>query len=287
MSAPDWLKVKIRESSEFSETLRIVKENSVRTVCEDAACPNLRKCWKNKTATFLIMGEICTRNCRFCNITSGTPNLLDVSEPQRVAQSILDLGLQYAVITSVTRDDLPDGGAQHFADVINSIHDLKRGVKIEILTPDFQGNRNDSVDIILASKPTVFSHNLEIVKRLHHVVKGKPSSYEVSIDFLKRLSGRIVTKTGIMVGVGESKQEVLECIDDVANIGIDIMTIGQYLSPSAKHHRVDRYVLPQEFDEYKNYGEGIGIKLVCSGPLVRSSYDACESFQFICNNFTN
>jgi lipoic acid synthetase len=275
--------VKIKDKPSFTETLNIVRENSLRTVCEDASCPNLSECWKNKTATFLIMGEFCTRNCGFCNIKNGKPALLDTNEPERIAQAVSALDLRYVVLTSVTRDDLSDDGALHFAKVINAIHNLNCGISVEILTPDFQKCMNSAIATILASKPVVFAHNLEIVRKFHHIVKKKPSNYETSLNFLKKLQGRVTTKTGIMIGIGESKRDVFECIDDVANIGVDIMTIGQYLCPSKDHHPVDRYVSPDEFDEYKNYGEQKGIKLMYSGPLIRSSYKARESFQLLCN----
>ncbi|MDR1034597.1 MAG: lipoyl synthase [Holosporales bacterium] len=283
MKRPDWLKVKIHDGPKFIETLRVIKENAVRTVCDDASCPNLSTCWANKVATFLIMGEFCTRNCGFCNVKNGRPLPLDRDEPERIAQAVRDLDLRYVVLTSVTRDDLPDGGAQHFSDVIGAIHKLDPEVKVEVLTPDFRSCMDSAIATVLAAKPVVFAHNLEIVRKFHHIIKRKPSSYEISMDFLKKLCGKVTTKTGIMVGIGESRRDVLDCIDDIANIGVEIMTIGQYLAPSREHPHVARYVSPDEFDEYKDYGERRGIKLVCSGPLIRSSYMARESFHLVCN----
>lgn len=284
MERPSWLRIRIHDQPKFNDTLRVVKENAVRTVCEDASCPNLNECWANRTATFLIMGEFCTRNCGFCDIKNGRPQPLDQDEPEKIAQAVRDLGLKYVVLTSVTRDDLPDGGAQHFSDVIMALHNLGLELKVEVLTPDFQNCMDSAISIILEAKPVVFAHNLEIVKKFHHLVKKKPSSYEISMNFLEKLRGMVTTKTGIMVGIGELKSDVLECIDEVAAVGVDIMTIGQYLSPSRElHYPVARFVSPDEFEEYKDYGERRGIKLVCSGPLVRSSYRARESFQSVCN----
>ncbi|MDR2598414.1 MAG: lipoyl synthase [Holosporales bacterium] len=283
MAHPDWLRIRIQDKPGFTDTLRVVKESAVRTVCEDASCPNLNECWAKKTATFLIMGEFCTRNCGFCDIKNGRPQPLDPDEPGRIAQAVLALGLKYVVLTSVTRDDLMDGGAQHFSEVIMAIRNINCELEVEVLTPDFQACMDSAIETILAVRPTVFAHNLEIVKKYHHIVKRKPSSYETSMTFLKKLRNRVTTKTGIMVGVGESKRDVFDFMDEISDIGIDILTIGQYLAPSRGHHPVARYVSPEEFDEYRDYGERRGIKLVCSGPLVRSSYRARESFQLVCN----
>ena len=280
---PDWLRVKSTCSKEFFETLNIIKPHKIHTVCEEASCPNIGECWRHKTATFLIMGDICTRNCGFCDIKSGCPQGLDPNEPKKVAQSVSELNLEYAVITSVTRDDLEDGGAEHFSKVIFAIKEQNPKTKVEILTPDFRGNKN-SVKTVLGATPDVFGHNIEVVKRLHAEVKKKPSSYETSLNFLKTIkefSPNTITKTGMMVGVGERKEDVFETIDDIKSAGVDIMTIGQYLAPSSNHFGMVRYITPEEFDEFRKYGERLGLIMI-SGPLVRSSYKAYESYKTLC-----
>ncbi|MDR0640332.1 MAG: lipoyl synthase [Holosporales bacterium] len=277
---PEWIKIRIQTHPSFSDTLGIVRKNVVRTVCEDAGCPNINECWRNKTATFLIMGEYCTRNCGFCDIKPGRPFPIDEDEPERVALSTRDLGLEYVVVTSVTRDDLPDGGASHFSNVINRLREINPCIEVEILTPDFLGCTKEAIEIIIGAGPNVFGHNLEIVKEHHSIVKRPPSNYDVSMHFLrtvKESDEKILTKTGIMVGVGESTQNVMDCINEVKDAGVDIMTIGQYLPPSQQHHTLHRYVDPNEFEEYERYGNGMGIKMIC-GPLVRSSYRAKEVY---------
>ncbi|MDR1234039.1 MAG: hypothetical protein LBJ92_02755 [Holosporales bacterium] len=390
MKKPEWLKVKIPTYPAFDDTLSVVRCNTIRTVCEDASCPNINECWKNKTATFLMMGEYCTRNCGFCNIKSGRPLPIDEGEADRIAISIQNLGIKYAVITSVTRDDLPDGGASHFSHVINRIREINPDICIEILTPDFQECMEEAIDTILnrpfskppesdlmggdmerrtavysivhedsstvstkqktyygefekGSKavPDVFGHNIEVVKEHHETVKRPPSSYKKSLEFLRLIKERskelaiplvtnptvsellegetarrtaeyssvrqgdeyqkdeckysstvstkqktdygvfgkrLIIKTGIMVGVGETKTNILDCIEEVRAVGVDIMTIGQYLPPSPKHHPLHRYVTPAEFEEYERYGQQIGIKIV-AGPFVRSSYRAKEIYE--------
>jgi lipoic acid synthetase len=264
--------------------LRVVKKNCVNTVCEEAGCPNIGECWKSGTATFMILGDICTRNCSFCSVKNGRPLQVDKNEPANVLRSINDLGIRYAVITSVDRDDLLDSGSSHFADVVNEIKNEGSGILVEVLTPDFKRNMQDGIRTVLGASPDVFGHNIEIVRRLHRQIKRPPSNYDVSLNFLKtikELSPASISKTGAMVGVGESKEEVFELIDDVANAGVDIMTIGQYLPPSSEHYKLDRYVEPSEFEEYKRYGESVGIKAFESGPFVRSSYRAFDSFKKI------
>ena len=264
--------------------MNVVKSHNVYTVCEEALCPNISECWKNKTATFLIMGDTCTRMCGFCNVKTGCPSKLDKKEPEEVAKSIQDLGIKYAVITCVTRDDLKDGGAYHFSKVIHKIKELNPETKVEILISDLQGNKND-IRTVVNAKPDVYGHNLEIVKRLHKNVKKPPADYDISINVLKKvkeIDSNMITKTGIMVGVGETKSEVLELIDDVINAKVDILTIGQYLSPSTSHYPIVRYVTPEEFEEYKKYGESKGLQMI-SGPLVRSSYKARLTYNTLCN----
>lgn len=280
---PDWIRIKSPGSNDFSETLQIIRSNNVHTVCEEALCPNICECWKKKTATFLIMGDICTRKCGFCGVKTGFPNQLDSLEPINVAKTIMELGIEYAIITSVTRDDLPDGGAQHFADVVCAIKKTSPSVKIEILTSDFQGSV-ESIETVVKSSPDVFGHNIEIVRSLHKAVKKQPADYDVSLNFLidiKKYSKNIVTKTGLIVGAGENKEEVFQTIVDLVNAKVDILTIGQYLSPTKNHCSVVRYVTPDEFEEYKTFGEKMGITAVFAGPLVRSSYKANEIFSSI------
>lgn len=281
---PDWIRVKAPSSNGFVETLNVIKNLGVHTVCEEALCPNISECWKHKTATFLIMGDTCTRMCGFCNVKTGCPAPLDIDEPKKVANAIKELGIKYAVITSVTRDDLKDGGAEHFAKVIHEIRTLNDDVKIEILSSDFRGDE-DSIKIVTMAKPDVFGHNLEIVRKLHKNVKKPPADYDISINFLKKIKDicpEMITKTGIMVGVGENKSDVFELIDDAIIAKVDILTVGQYLTPSTAHYPIVRYVTIEEFDEYKKYGEENGLKSVVSGPLVRSSYRAGAIFNSIC-----
>ena len=286
LERPTWIRAKSSDSDGFRETLRIIRDSNIHTVCEESLCPNIGECWRNKTATFLIMGGICTRKCGFCNIKTGVPLALEPLEPKNIAKSIKELGIKYVVITSVTRDDLPDGGAKHFAEVIVEIREQNPDVKIEILTPDFQKNF-DSIKVVAEAKPDVFGHNIEIVKRLHNKVKRAPADYNISVNILKWIKEQypdITTKTGMMVGVGEKIEEVFEVIKDLVDAKVDILTIGQYLTPSTDHYPVVRYVTPDEFEEFKRVGEELGIKSVISGPLVRSSYKAGEAFNGICKS---
>ena len=227
LKRPDWIRVPASVSRGFTETLNVIKEAEVHTVCEEAMCPNIGECWKSRTATFLIMGDTCTRNCGFCSIKHGRPAPLEANEPERVAQSVQKLGIKYAVITCVTRDDINDGGAQHFANVIKSIRDLNPETKIEILTSDLRGNI-EAIRTIVEAKPDVFGHNLEVVRKYHKQVKHPPADYDISLNFLKtvkKIAPEMITKTGIMVGVGETKQDVFELIDDVVNANVSILTI--------------------------------------------------------------
>ena len=282
LKRPDWIRVPASVSRGFTETLNVIKNAGVHTVCEEAMCPNIGECWKNKTATFLIMGDICTRNCGFCNIKHGHPAPLDEDEPEQVAQSVHKLGIKYAVITCVTRDDIKDGGAQHFANVIKAIRTLNPETKVEILTSDLRGNV-EAIRTIIRAKPDVFGHNLEIVRKFHKQVKRPPADYDISLNVLrtvKKIAPQMIAKTGIMVGVGETKSDVFELIDDVVHAGIDILTIGQYLPPSPLHYPIARYVTPEEFIEYAEYGKSHGIEVI-SGALVRSSYKAKETYELL------
>jgi len=279
LERPDWIRVPASVSRGFAETLNVIKEAGVHTVCEEAMCPNIGECWRNRTATFLIMGDICTRNCGFCNVKHGRPEPLDANEPVKVAQSVSKLGIKYVVITCVTRDDIKDGGAQHFANVVKAIRSINPETKIEILTSDLRGNV-DAIKTIVDAQPDVFGHNLEVVRSFHKQVKRPPADYDVSLDFLrsvKKIDPKMITKTGIMVGVGETKEDVFELIDDVVGSNIDILTIGQYLPPSTSHYPIARYVAPEEFAEYAKYGKSRGIEVI-SGALVRSSYKARETY---------
>jgi lipoyl synthase len=278
---PDWLKVRIPSGENFFEVRRILRSHKLNTICEDAMCPNIAECWgKHRTATFMILGDICTRACAFCAVTSGRPTEYDLMEPARVAAAIADLKLKHAVVTSVDRDDLKDGGAMIFAETVRQIRKLDRNVKIELLTPDFQGSL-DSVRTIVDAGPDIFSHNIETVRRLYPTIRFK-SDYTTSFGLLKAAKGmasEIFIKTGIMVGLGETKEEITELMQHAVEAGVDILTIGQYLRPSIKHAEIKKYYHPDEFAELRDLGRGLGIKWVFSGPLVRSSYHAEDVFE--------
>jgi len=277
---PDWLKVRIPSGETYVEVRRILRSHRLNTICEDAMCPNVAECWgKHRTATFMILGDICTRACGFCAVTSGKPTELDRQEPARVAAAIADLRLRHAVITSVDRDDLADGGAGIFADLVREIRARDPEVKIELLTPDFQGSL-DSVRTIVDAGPDIFSHNVETVKRLYPAVRFK-SYYEVSFGLLKsakRMNPGMFVKTGIMVGLGEESSEVLDLMKDAVDSGVDIFTIGQYLRPSPKHAPIQKYYHPDEFAAFREAGRSLGLRWVFAGPLVRSSYHAEDVF---------
>jgi len=277
---PDWLKVRIPSGETFFEVREILRSHKLNTICEDAMCPNIAECWgKHKTATFMILGNICTRACAFCAVTSGRPTEYDLMEPSRVAAAIADLKLKHAVITSVDRDDLKDGGAMIFAETVRQIRKLDPDVKIELLTPDFQGSL-DSVRTIVEAGPDIVSHNIETVRRLYPSIRFK-SDYTTSFGLLKAAKGmapKAYTKTGIMVGLGETKEEIVELLGHAVEAGIDIFTIGQYLRPSMKHAEIKKYYHPDEFKEFSEIGRSLGIRWVFSGPLVRSSYHAEDVF---------
>jgi lipoic acid synthetase len=280
---PTWVKAKASGATDFEHTVGIIRSCGVHTVCEEALCPNICECWKNKTATFLIMGNVCTRACGFCNIKSGCPSNLDPSEPGKLTEAIKALSLKYVVITSVTRDDIPDGGASHFAAVISTIKETLPDTKVEVLVPDFKGD-TAAIQLVVTARPDVFAHNVEIVRRLHGKVKKPPSDYDTSLGVLrtvKELCSEAVTKTGLIVGVGEDDSDIFETIDDVAAHNVDILTIGQYLTPTTYHYPIARYVTIEEFSSYAKYGERLGLNVI-AGPLVRSSYNALEAYKQAC-----
>lgn len=279
LKKPDWIRVKAPNSKEYFETHALVKEQKLHTVCEEAACPNIGECWQKKHATFMILGEVCTRACRFCNVKTGRPDLLDPHEPERVAHAVKTLGLRHAVITSVDRDDLDDGGAEHFAQVIRAIRAASPTTTIEVLTPDFL-RKEGALEIVIKARPDVFNHNLETVPRLYSEVRPG-ARYFHSLSILKeakKIDPTIFTKSGIMVGLGETKVEIYQVMDDLRAANVDFMTIGQYLQPTPKHHDVMRFVEPSEFDEYAKMARGKGFLLISASPLTRSSYHADEDF---------
>lgn len=270
---PDWLKIKLTVNEELKFISNLLKDNNLNTVCVEARCPNLHECWARGIATFMICGDICTRNCRFCSVKHGIPSPLDEKEPEKIANVVKKLGLRYCVLTSVTRDDLPDGGAKHWADTVETIRKVNPGIKVEVLVPDFEGDK-EALDCVFNSNPDVFAHNLETIKELYKKIRPQ-ADYHRSLDLLKIAKNRgFITKTGIMVGLGEAKDKVFSLIDDISEIGVDIFTVGQYLQPTKDNLPVYRYVPPYEFDEFKSYAVSKGIKHVFSAPLVRSSYHA-------------
>ncbi len=277
---PPWLKVRLPGGENFLSVRRTVRSEGLNTVCEDARCPNIAECWgRLRTATFMILGDVCTRACAYCAVRSGRPGSVDTDEPLRVARAVTRLGLKHAVVTSVDRDDLADGGAGVFAETVRHIRRLDPGVKIELLTPDFQGSRA-ALRMVLDSGPDIFSHNVETVERLYPDVRFK-SDYRVALDLLSaaRRSGAVpFTKTGVMIGLGEDPDEIADLIRDVADAGVDILTVGQYLQPTPRHAAIRRYYTPEEFDELAGIGRAAGIRWVFSGPLVRSSYHAEDVF---------
>jgi lipoic acid synthetase len=276
---PDWIRVKAPGSRGFAETSRIVRENRLVTVCEEAGCPNIGECWEKKHATFMIMGDTCTRACAFCNVKTGLPGPLDPEEPQHVATATAKLGLSHVVVTSVDRDDLVDGGARHFADVIRAIRARCPQTTIEVLTPDFL-RKPGAIETVAAAKPDVFNHNLETVPSRYLSVRPG-ARYFHSLRLLQRvkeLDAEMFTKSGIMVGLGEQRNEVLQLMDDLRSADVDFLTIGQYLQPTRKHHPVVRFVPPDEFKAYETIAYAKGFLMVSSSPLTRSSHHAGEDF---------
>jgi len=277
---PPWLRVRIPSGETYQWLKQLMREASLHTVCEEAGCPNIGECWSHRTATFLILGDTCTRNCRFCNIRTGRPAPPDPDEPERVAQAVEKMGLRHAVITSVDRDDLPDGGAAHFAAVIRAIRRRQPECTVEVLIPDFRGHI-EPLKVVMDEHPDILNHNVETVPRLFRTVQPQ-CRYEWSLAVLenaKRLWSHAVTKSGLMVGLGETMDEVLEVMHDLHGIGVDILTIGQYLQPTQAHLPVARYYTPEEFDLLRERGYEMGFRWVASGPLVRSSYNAGEQAQ--------
>ena len=277
---PSWLKVKAPGGETYARLKGLMRELDLHTVCEEAHCPNIGECWNHGTATFMILGDVCTRNCAYCAIAHGRPPKYDISEPWRVATAIAELGLRHAVITSVDRDDLPDFGAYIFAETIRQIHEQLPGCSVEVLVPDFQGNE-DSIGAVLEARPEIYNHNTETVPRLYK--KARPGGrYERVLNIFrtaKRLAPDIPTKTGMILGMGETVEEVLATMRDLRTVDVDILTLGQYLRPSDAHIALDRYYTPEEFRSLYEAGMDMGFRHVESGPLVRSSYHAWEQVQ--------
>lgn len=272
---PDWLRAKLPTSQEYKQVREIVDSNGLHTVCKSAQCPNMGECWSRGTATVMILGNICTRSCTFCAIQTGRPTELDLGEPARVAESIARMNLQHAVITSVARDDLKDGGASVWAATIRAVHHRMPDCAVEVLTADFRGQQ-EYLDVVLDACPDIFNHNLETVKRLQRPIR-KTARYDRSLWVLEHAKSRgFITKSGIMLGIGEKEDEIKEVLQDMVNVGVDVLTIGQYLQPSKKHTEIDRWVTPEEFQRWKDYALEIGFGVCESGPMIRSSYHAEE-----------
>lgn len=277
---PEWLRINMAKGRNLGYVKDILTKHSLNTVCEEANCPNRMECFSKKTATFMILGSECSRNCRFCNVSHGTLEEVNPNEPENVAKATKELGLKHVVITSVTRDDLPDGGAGHFAKVVNAIKAKDDKIVVEVLIPDLKGEK-EAIKTVVESKPEIINHNIETVPRLYKGVRPM-AIYERSLDVLKQvkeMDKSIFTKSGIMVGLGETEDEVIEVMKDLRNVDCDFLTIGQYLAPSKKHHPVIEYVTPETFEKYKVKAEELGFSFVASSPLVRSSYNAAEAME--------
>lgn len=282
MQKPEWLKVKVNQY-QLEEMANFLKDSKLYTVCQSAHCPNIGECFGRRTATFMIMGNICTRNCRFCAVDKGKPLPVDEEEPRRIAEAARKLNLRHVVVTCVTRDDLEDGGASHFAKTINELKKIP-GLTVEVLVSDFQG-KEESIKTVVMAKPEIINHNLETVPRLYPEVRPM-ANYERSLYLLKRvkeLDSSIYTKSGIMVGLGETDEEVIKVMEDLRKVDCDMMTIGQYLRPSKKHLEVKEFITPEQFEKYKKIGYEMGFKYVASGPLVRSSYNAEKGINYLKN----
>ena len=276
---PSWIRTKILDSQNYFQTKLILNKKKLHTVCQEANCPNIYECWSKRHATFLIMGDVCTRACGFCDVKTGKPSFLDPKEPLKIAQATKELNLKHVVITSVDRDDLKDGGANHFSKVIKETRKLNKNTTIEVLTPDFL-RKGESYKKVVLANPDVFNHNIETVPSLYRAVRPG-SRYFASVDLLKsakEINKTIFTKSGIMLGLGETKEEVLQVMDDLLTAKVDFLTIGQYLQPSVKHYPLNRYVHPDEFQEFKEIAISKGFLIVSSSPLTRSSYHADEDF---------
>ena len=279
LKKPDWLRVQYNREA-VEEVARLMKDLKLNTVCKEANCPNLGECYKKHTATFMVMGSACTRNCRFCNVSCAKPQPLDPDEPRHLAEVAKKLALRHVVVTQVTRDDLPDGGAAHMAAVVRAVHETCPGTTVEVLISDLKGSE-DALRIVLDAKPEVLNHNVEMVSRLYHDVRPQ-ARYERSLKVLsdsKKFAPNILTKTGFMLGLGETDDEVYALMDDIRATGCDILTISQYLQPSPQHWALQRYVTPEEFARFKDIAMEKGFKFVASSPLVRSSYRAAEAFE--------
>jgi len=277
---PNWIRSKIIDSQVFFQTKKVVTQNNLVTVCQEANCPNITECWSKKHATFMIMGDTCTRACAFCDVRTGKPTDLDISEPLKISEAVKDLNLKHVVITSVDRDDLEDGGSEHFYKVVKATREKNPETSIEVLTPDFL-RKGDAYKKVLEAELDVFNHNIETVPRLY--TKVRPGArYFASLELLKNAKAfnkKVFTKSGIMVGLGETKEEVIQVMDDLRSAEVDFITIGQYLQPSVKHHPLDRYYHPDEFKDFENIAKTKGFLLVSSSPLTRSSYHADEDFR--------
>ena len=277
---PPWIRVKAPTSKGYSETKKLMKEHNLHTVCEEAACPNIGECWEHKHATVMILGDTCTRACAFCNVKTGKPGLVDPLEPKNLALAASKMGLNHMVVTSVDRDDLADGGASQFVQCIQRLRDSAPNMTIETLTPDFL-NKEGSLEAVIDAKPDVYNHNLETVPRLYPTIRPGARYYHSLrlLDRAKQLDPIIFTKSGIMVGLGETRSEVLQVMDDLRSANVDFMTIGQYLQPTLRHAGIERFITPDEFEDYKKIGLSKGFLVVASSPLTRSSYHADDDFQ--------
>ncbi len=277
---PAWIRVKAPTSQGFGETRRLMRANNLHTVCEEAACPNIGECWARKHATFMILGDICTRACAFCNVATGKPGAVNPHEPESVASSIVTMGLKHAVITSVDRDDLADGGAAQFVACIERIRAASPTTTVEVLTPDFR-NKAGALECVAVAGPDVFNHNLETVPRLYPTIRPGARYYHSlrCLERAKEVRPGLFTKSGIMVGLGETRGEILQVMDDLVCAGVDFLTIGQYLQPTPRHAAVDRFVTPEEFEEYRQIGAAKGFLMIASSPLTRSSYHADRDFE--------
>ena len=276
---PEWLKISLGSVKGFQNIEGILNELNLITVCKEANCPNRAECYSSGTATFMIMGGVCTRKCKFCNVKDGSPKSLDIDEPKHLAEAVKKLKLNYVVVTSVTRDDLADGGASHFAEVVEEIRKIDKNVRVELLIPDLKGSK-ESLKIVLEAKPEVLNHNIETISRLYEHVRPE-AEYSRSLEILrmsKEINPKIKTKSGIMLGLGESREEVVQVFKDLRRNACDLLTIGQYLKPSEEHYPMYEYVTPEDFEWYKEKAEEMGFEGVASGPLVRSSYKAWELY---------
>ena len=277
---PEWIRVKAPNSPKYHETRKLIRDHQLNTVCEEAACPNIGECWAQRHATVMILGSVCTRACAFCNVATGLPDKLDPHEPERVGAAAASLGLKHIVVTSVDRDDLDDGGADHFARTIRAIHKSSPDTTVEVLTPDFL-RKHGAIDVVVEARPDVFNHNLETVPRLYPEIRPG-ARYFASLrllDQVKQLDPSMFTKSGIMVGLGEDRGEVQQVMDDLRAADVDFLTIGQYLQPTPKHAPIDRFVTPDEFEAYEQSARGKGFLMVAASPLTRSSYHAGDDFE--------